>query len=94
MMFICICCVVTDNDSIKVAIKLSSNKRVTRRFRKTDPIRALFAYVVAIDPESASKRFELSVRLPTTQTLILSTCLDMTLDEHSINKDLVLHAWI
>lgn len=74
--------------TVRVAVKLPK-KRIQRRFRNTDTVRALFAYVAAEDEDSRHRAFDLVNPGPPPASLSLS--LDDRID--SLNGVCVNHKW-
>ena len=77
-----------DAGVVRVAVKLPT-KRITRRFRSTDTVRALFAFVASEDEESRQRAFDLVNPGPPSETLTLS--LDDRIDR--LNGVCVNHKW-
>jgi len=84
------------NDSVlKVMVKLASGKKVERRFNKTDPVRALYAFVKATiasseDTAAVVPAFEILQSFPVKALVAL----DMTLAEAGVSGQLVVVRFI
>ncbi len=70
-------------DVVRVSIKLVGGKAIVRKYRASDPVRSLFAVVLADMQQSSEGEvpaagFDIMTRFP---TLSLLTCLDQSLAE-------------
>ncbi len=81
----------SDPNAIKISIKLTNGKSITRKFLKSNSVKALFAVAIESDVQNASRAFDLISRFP---ALTLSTCLEKTLEECQLAGGVVLHRWV
>ncbi len=76
---------------VKVSIKLISGKTSVRRYRSSDKVQGLFAVVAALEPEAATRAFDLVTRYP---ALSLVTCPESTLGECGLAGVQVIMKWV
>lgn len=77
-----------DPEAIKISLKLPT-KTIARRYRKSDPVRVLFAVALSAMPEE--RPFDLNSRYP---ALALGDRLDATLEGCNLAGSQVFHRWI
>jgi hypothetical protein len=81
----------TDPETIKISIRLPT-KRLMRKWRQSDTVRNLFAYIIEMDNESAQRPFDLTA--PGSQNEVLSSKLDETLATCQLKGSLLQHKWV